>query len=480
MRIIRGAVGCLALGLAAMGCGDSGQAREERSARHEGRLSGETGSAPREFTWAGGKLFFTAEDSLHGRELWVSDGTGGGTRLVEDLVTGGHGYFPEKLTAANGVLFFVLGNGSYTDSTLWRSDGTAGGTWPLHSASTAPSRNFAVKEFVSAGGTLFLSARTESFGDFEVWKSDGTPEGTVLVKDILPWDNADIQLVDAVNGTLFFIANDGEGGRALWKSDGTAEGTVLLKRISEYLDSPLYDKAAVGGLLYFITNGSDSSTRALWKTDGTPEGTVHVTEVLSSPFSWSEDHFQLTAMGDALFFASYTGDPGIELWKSDGTAEGTGMLTDIYPSGWSEPQGLRAANGVLYFTAWSHETGREMWKSDGTAEGTVRITDFPGDSLGPQCFMVGVDARRAYFGVFNLGSSQVQLWRTDGTAEGTVLLRSFPLGGVDAGLQGSSAFRGDTFFFHADDGTGLQTWKTDGTPEGTVPLRDVTSGTTLR
>ncbi|QRN96869.1 hypothetical protein JRI60_49205 [Archangium violaceum] len=480
MRLVRGAVGCLALGLAAVGCGDSGQAREERSARHEGRLAGEGGSFPREFTWTGDKLFFTAEDSLHGRELWVSDGTAGGTRLVRDLVAGSEGDFPQKLTAANGVLFFVLGNGYYTSSQLWRSDGTAGGTWPLYSASTAPSTGFNVKEFVSAGGTLFLSASTDSFNDFELWKSDGTAEGTVLVKDILPWDIADIQMVDAVNGTLFFIANDGEGGRALWKSDGTPEGTVPVKRISEYLDSPIYDKAAVGGLLYFLTNGADSSTRALWKTDGTPEGTVHVTDVLRNPFPWSEDSFQMTAMGDTLFFASYTGGPGVELWKSDGTAEGTGMVTDIYPTGWSEPRGLRVVNGTLYFTAWSYETGRELWKSDGTAEGTVRITDFPGGSEGSECFMVGGGAPWVYFGVSQLWSSQAQLWRTDGTAQGTVPLRSFQEGLGISGVPGMSVSIGDTFFFHADDGTGLEPWTTDGTPEGTVPFWDVTSGMTLR
>src|SRR5262245_41433484 len=34
-----------------------------------------------------------------------------------------------------------------------------------------------------------------------------------------------------VNGTLFFVADDGVKGRELWKSDGTAAGTVLVKDI---------------------------------------------------------------------------------------------------------------------------------------------------------------------------------------------------------------------------------------------------------
>ena len=35
-----------------------------------------------------------------------------------------------------------------------------------------------------------------------------------------------------MNGTLFFIADDGADGMELWKSDGTAAGTVLVKDIS--------------------------------------------------------------------------------------------------------------------------------------------------------------------------------------------------------------------------------------------------------
>jgi trimeric autotransporter adhesin len=47
------------------------------------------------------------------------------------------------------------------------------------------------------------------------------------VKDIFPGpDNSvPIELAD-VDGTLYFQANPGTGGRTLWKSDGTADGTT--------------------------------------------------------------------------------------------------------------------------------------------------------------------------------------------------------------------------------------------------------------
>ena len=40
---------------------------------------------PKELTNVNGTLFFTAQDRIHGRELWVSDGTDEGTMPVKDI-----------------------------------------------------------------------------------------------------------------------------------------------------------------------------------------------------------------------------------------------------------------------------------------------------------------------------------------------------------------------------------------------------------
>ena len=52
-----------------------------------------------------GKLFFTADDGVHGRELWVTDGTGGNTALFKDIYPGGVGSGVGSFTLLNNVLY---------------------------------------------------------------------------------------------------------------------------------------------------------------------------------------------------------------------------------------------------------------------------------------------------------------------------------------------------------------------------------------
>ena len=46
---------------------------------------GHEGSWPKQFTRVADAVFFTADDGVHGEELWITDGTAQGTRLVRDI-----------------------------------------------------------------------------------------------------------------------------------------------------------------------------------------------------------------------------------------------------------------------------------------------------------------------------------------------------------------------------------------------------------
>ena len=98
------------------------------------------------------RVLFSAFTEDEGRELWVTDGTAGGTRLLKDINPGVLGSDPRDLTpfGDDGELVLFSASDGINGRELWVTDGTAGGTQLLEdiypgAASSSPS------EFTSFG-----------------------------------------------------------------------------------------------------------------------------------------------------------------------------------------------------------------------------------------------------------------------------------------------------------------------------------------
>lgn len=74
--------------------------------------------------------FFQAADSDHGEELWITDGTPAGTRMVKDINPGVATSNIQYLTRFNDKVVFSADDGE-NGQEIWISDGTENGTYLL-------------------------------------------------------------------------------------------------------------------------------------------------------------------------------------------------------------------------------------------------------------------------------------------------------------------------------------------------------------
>ncbi len=485
-------------------------------------------SGPAGYVAAGGLAYFSADDSLTGRELWRTDGTAAGTFEVVDACPGACAGSPRSVATNGRSYFFLASSGAGED--LWVTGGSPASTVRLTQGLSFPTVNEGTwSAWVEGQGLLYFAAGDEAHGR-ELWRTDGTAAGTFQVADIHPGPGGSSPGdLTAFNGRLYFRADDGRQGPSLWASDGTAGGTRLVSDPipgSAKHPGPVYLRA-VGPALFFVAPVRRLGFE-LWKSDGTAHGTVPLTNLRFSP---DAPFLDVTSLGNRLLFLASDPKHGQELWASDGTPGGTRPLTNL-----PRPDAFFAADsygrlplpreplgGRLLFRANDGPHGIEPWTTDGTPQGTHLLQDLcPGSCdgalsdavvAGSRAFFTGNDVAhgpgpwgtdgtpagtrlirdfcagsycgRVPYG-WHAGSGKVlfasrdpeapyasQLWTTDGTAAGTLRLTSFSLDGL-AGGDFPGVFLHGTLLFGANElGPGQEPWTSDGTLQGTRLLKDI-------
>jgi len=439
-------------------------------------IAGTTGSDPRNLINLNGACYFYANNGVNGRELWKSDGTAAGTLMVKDIYGGSSNSQNGDWTVVNGALFFAPYEVSI-GSELWKSNGTSAGTVLVKEIIAGGVSSYPAN-LTNVNGTCFFTA-DNGLDNRELWKSDGTAAGTVLVKEIYPgstrsmWHFANLT---NVNGTCFFTADDGVNGKELWKSDGSASGTILVKDITSGISgTTLGNFTNFGGILFFSANDEKNGLE-LWKSDGTASGTFMVKNIY--PKTDNSNPSNLTNFDSGIFFTANDGKNGTELWKSNGNSAGTILVKDIYPgANGSSPSGLTNVNGTVYFTANDGTNGAELWKSNGNSAGTILVKDiYPGANGSSPSELTNVNGN-IYF-TANDGTNGAELWKSDGTSAGTILVKDIYPGANGSSISGLINVNGNIYFTANDGINGAELWKSDGTSAGTVLVKDIYPGAT--
>jgi ELWxxDGT repeat protein len=216
-------------------------------------------------------------------EPWITDGTTEGTRLLLDIAPGPGGSGSSGFTALGDgrVVFAALSMDPVNGRDLWITDGTAEGTRLLLDFNPGPGGGVQ-DNFIALGNGRALFVADDGRRGAEPWISDGTPEGTRLLLDIAPGTGGPGQQLplplsprsgtDACCSPPWTPVN----GREPWITDGTAEGTRLLRDTSPapgggFFDFTGFTALGDGRALFTADNGING--RELWITDGTAEGT---------------------------------------------------------------------------------------------------------------------------------------------------------------------------------------------------------------
>lgn len=117
------------------------------------------------------KVYFRGNDNINGAELWTSDGSTIGTKILKDISPGISGSDPHSYVEyCDGVYFTARNPVSGTAQALYKTDGTEAGTVLIPGLASNPNAGAAITEKVVFNNSLLYSGQYETALQEELYK----------------------------------------------------------------------------------------------------------------------------------------------------------------------------------------------------------------------------------------------------------------------------------------------------------------------
>lgn len=381
-------------------------------------FSGTVSSYPQHMCVLRDKLLFAAEGDLHstspggdGRELWISDGTRQGTRMLADLHPGfslgfGKSSFPAEMTAVGAHVYFVAETPAHGKE-LWVTDGTRAGTHLVVDADPGVGSG-RVRCLTRVGQRLYFQAVAPDTG-CDLWvAADGGQQAHCVdlaagaLSAFPALNNGATYPMFAFGDTLVLAAEGDANLRAaaghgveLWRTDGTRAGSQLVADTfaGNATGSPgNFAMLGADRFVFFANDGFGLSNYrpGLYVSDGTPLGTHRVVDLDAGFQVTGQQPVVSFGSRHVLFAAPKAGTWGIQdadLMITDGTKAGTlALFGDLYLPTLRRggALGLQAEGDRFYVVRETDALGAELWFVEGIAASQQLPVGCTGQSSDPR------------------------------------------------------------------------------------------------
>ncbi len=314
---------------------------------------------PDSFAFGENLSYFMASSPATGRELWVSDGTSGGTHLVKDIVSGPDNADLDSIAIVGDVAFFtVRDQRSGRNFGLWRTDGTAAGTVRVQyengSSVANPSR------LTVAGDDVFFESSSAGFGPKSLFRVTSQPGMTAeLIGQISANNTSTSNPTSAATERGVYFIDDYRFNYFDRQTGSISQ--VSMHGISAGVARP------IGNRLMFVAERNDRPGYLVWMTDGTSTGT----RALDLPTGVRRDSFVEGPDGRTYFLNETL--TATELWSYDWNSDSAQHEFDLPISDFRYIQSIAVSSGSIFVVVRSGPQNVELWRTDGTLQGTREV-----------------------------------------------------------------------------------------------------------